>query len=686
MMKTDSIVIVAAVIELLSGASAKGPSVLLHNAASAGIYMPATGIGTGGYCKKPGGTPAFPQCECWWEADCGENVSKAIVNWLNLGGERLDCANSYNNENTVGKAILQSGVKREDVFVTSKIGSSNAMGYEDTIAQAEALVTNYSGYVDLLLVHWPTATAHSREAACNAGSAYNGTECRLSTWRAMLEVWQRGLARAVGVSNYNASMIEEIKAAGLTLPAVDQCHYNPHSRFDDLLQYLKAHNILFNGYSPLGVPDYHSYAKLPGATAKLLDEPVLKRIAAERHATPAQVLLKWQWNKGLVVNPRTFSVAHMKENLAFFSVPLTARDSQDIDLIPQDECTKDSWYECVGPDKPPLATAAARFDATAPSLDFAVIDTHVHIASTTNGLDYLWAKDPGSLSPPQSCPCRPPCACNWTLADYADMSSKSWAVDKVVFCEVDVAPKQWLEEVEWVSRLSRMNQMRAPGTPDIGAIVAQPPPGFGSAPVATYARHLDDLMHASSLVRGLRPSINATSAKTPEMLDALREAGRRNLVIDMNFAAGIDNGLVHELVSQCPATRFVIEHMGGAPVTNASDEAFDTWAHSVRALAALSNVECIQLGGIMSVWGSHGEVDTNSVQKYVGAAINIFGFDRVCFEGNWFFNNWGPPHTDLHVYSTWAAQVKAALASSKATVEQARAVLRANAMRAYRID
>lgn len=132
------------------------------------------------------------------------------------------------------------------------------------------------------------------------------------------------------------------------------------------------------------------------------------------------MLLKWQWNKGVVVNPRTFSVSHMKENLAFFAVPLTAADSQTLDQIPQDVCTKDSWYECVGPEKPPLESIANNddalmprprlptsgdaqigtgktpllFDPTAPNLDFNVIDTHVHLASTTNGLDYLWAKNP----------------------------------------------------------------------------------------------------------------------------------------------------------------------------------------------------------------------------------------------------------------------------------------------------
>ena len=131
----------------------------------------------------------------------------------------------------------------------------------------------------------------------------------------------------------------------------------------------------------------------------------------------------------------------MKENLEFFKINLSAAESATLDATPQDMCTEDSWYECIGPGSLPLfplkpikktPTKETNHGTTSlEPLPFDVVDAHVHLINTDNGIDYLWAVAPESLKPPQHCPCRPPCLCNWTLLDYKATSSSSWNVDKV---------------------------------------------------------------------------------------------------------------------------------------------------------------------------------------------------------------------------------------------------------------
>ena len=118
-------------------------------------------------------------------------------------------------------------------------------------------------YVDLMLIHWPTSPGKSSDPHCQMhGSDYNATACRLASWKALLDLQKQGKARAVGVSNYNVEHLQEIIDAGLPLPSVNQCPYNPYlaSAQADLLAKCKKHDILFNSYSPLGIPDWHQYS------------------------------------------------------------------------------------------------------------------------------------------------------------------------------------------------------------------------------------------------------------------------------------------------------------------------------------------------------------------------------------------------------------------------------------------
>jgi len=314
------------------------------------------------------------------------------------------------------------------------------------------------------------------------------------------------------------------------------------------------------------------------------------------------------------------------------------------------------------------------------AIDFSVVDAHVHIMQTTNGLNYTWAADPNTLTPPQQCPCAPPCACNRSLTGYQRSSSSSWKVEKVVFCEVAVAAEQWLQEARWV-------QTQHPGL--IGAIIAQPPPGFGSGPVSSYEGLLDAAAAEIELLRGLRPQPLVLNLSTVAARQAMEEAGKRGLVIDFTLEEVALDGSIFkallELIADTPNTSYVIEHLANPPGTNTSATALSAWADALHKLAALPNVACLQLGGEVTLWQGQGRVNHTAVASQLQAAIDIFGFDRICFEGNWFFNNWAPPHARLDLYGEWATILLDVLEQRGASMPEKRKVLRENAARIYSI-
>eukprot|EP01084_Bolivina_argentea_P228720 386228_1 len=146
----------------------------LHNAAVPGLTFPWVGLGTGGY----GFNNSVSQPECWSElAGCGERAQKAIIEWLEVGGPRVDDANTYYHQNHTGFALRDTKVPREDFFYLTKVGPPNPLGYEDTMAQVATMkAVLHTRYVDALLIHWPqngkqgsVAPIPSKDAACQTG-------------------------------------------------------------------------------------------------------------------------------------------------------------------------------------------------------------------------------------------------------------------------------------------------------------------------------------------------------------------------------------------------------------------------------------------------------------------------------------------------------------------------------------
>jgi 2,5-diketo-D-gluconate reductase A len=292
----------------LAAAPYKMPSIPLQNAAAPGMTMPALGLGTGAYGNDITNCSAPP--ETWRDGPCAGTVVTAVTAWLSMasaGGVdpvRLDQANSYGDTTTVGQAMAASGLAREKVWLLQKVGNGLAMGYADIQAEFATILSNMSiSYVDTVLIHWPTATARSQEPACNAGAAYNATFCRLETWRALVDIFKAGGARSIGVSNYNVSHLEEIKVAGMPLPAINQIplHLYRSSSQAATVNWCLRHGVVVNAYSPLGVPDYHTFNTSTGMSSKALDDPVLAQVAAAHPGfSPAQVTIAWLWALGYV--------------------------------------------------------------------------------------------------------------------------------------------------------------------------------------------------------------------------------------------------------------------------------------------------------------------------------------------------------------------------------------------------
>jgi diketogulonate reductase-like aldo/keto reductase len=354
------------------------PSFPLFNAAEPGLHLPAQGLGTGFYARGNESYGTYPECGSDPHGDppsppppgCGPNTEKEVYTWLSkTSGRRLDCANSYYNQRYVARAIAQSLVNRSQLFILSKVGPSLPLGYRETIEQTQEILQELqTDYVDSLLVHAPSMNhpaesyvPKSSDPVCNTTNplTYNEKGCRLSTWAAMLVVFNLGLARSIGVSNYNTTHLQEIIDAGMPLPSINQVSFHPYNYRTgraDLLAFCQKNQIQLVGYSSLGALDFHQFPvehESEGATGMsrtLLEDPVITSLARAYNRTPAQILLRWTHQLGVPSNPRSMNETHMTENLEIFSNPFTINDNDmtRIKNLAQDTCIVDpGWGQCV---------------------------------------------------------------------------------------------------------------------------------------------------------------------------------------------------------------------------------------------------------------------------------------------------------------------------------------------------
>lgn len=245
-----------------------------------GLTMPMAGIGT--FLLSP------------------DEAEASCVSALACGYRLIDTANAYVNERAVGRAMKKSGLKREEIFLETKLWPSF---YEQADAVEKTLARLDTDYIDLLLIHQP------------AGNYVAG-------YRLMEKAYKEGKVRAIGLSNFNDAQIKEILSVCEVKPAILQTEVHPYSQEKKLRDYLSGQGIAVQAWYPLGHGD-----------KALIEEPVFSRLARKYGKSNAQIILRWHIQSGIVVIPGSKNPAHIKDNFALFDFALTEEEMSEITAL-----------------------------------------------------------------------------------------------------------------------------------------------------------------------------------------------------------------------------------------------------------------------------------------------------------------------------------------------------------------
>lgn len=256
-----------------------------------GVAMPRLGLGV-------------------WQTAPGPETRAAVTAALRAGYRLVDTARTYRNEEDVGAAVRESGVPRGEVFVTTKLWNSDH-GYDATLrACDESLRRLGLDQLDLYLIHWPVE------------------RLRHDSWRAMERILADGKARSIGVSNYTVRHLEELLSRAKTPPDVNQVELSPFLNQQALLAFCAKAGIQVEAYGPL-------------VRGHKMDHPVVKRVAEAHRRTPAQVLIRWSLQHGLVTIPKSAREERIRENADVFGWELAPADMAALDAL--DEGYRTSW-------------------------------------------------------------------------------------------------------------------------------------------------------------------------------------------------------------------------------------------------------------------------------------------------------------------------------------------------------
>ena len=268
-----------------------------------GVKIPCIGFGT-------------------WQAEEGDIAYNAVMSALKAGYRHIDTAAIYRNEESVGRAIADSGIPREEIFVTTKLWNK-CRSYDLVYSAFERSIGKLGlDYVDLYLIHWPASPA--------AYDNYN--EINLDAWKAMTELYKAGKIKAIGVSNFLPHHLEALMKTEVK-PMVNQIEFHPGYTQPEAVEYCKKNGIVVEGWSPLG-------------SGRVLSDERLKKIAEKYGKSVAQICVRWCLENGVLPLPKSVNEARIIENASVFDFELSAEDKAIIDNF---EIFGESGFH---PDKP----------------------------------------------------------------------------------------------------------------------------------------------------------------------------------------------------------------------------------------------------------------------------------------------------------------------------------------------
>jgi diketogulonate reductase-like aldo/keto reductase len=235
----------------------------------------------------------------------GRVTQNAVKFALSVGYRHVDTARIYGNEADVGEAVRKSGVPREQLFVTTKLWNGD-QGYDSTLRACEASLKRLGfDYLDLYLIHFPVP------------------ETRKESWKAMKMLLEKGECRAIGVSNFTIPHLEDLLEEHALTPAVNQIEFHPFLYQKELLEYCQRKGIQVEAYSPL-------------ARGEKMEHPRLTAVAAKYSKSPAQLMIRWSIQHGLVVIPKSTREERISENSQVFDFEISADDMRSLDSLNED--------------------------------------------------------------------------------------------------------------------------------------------------------------------------------------------------------------------------------------------------------------------------------------------------------------------------------------------------------------
>ncbi|MFV0557683.1 MAG: aldo/keto reductase [Enterococcus sp.] len=254
-----------------------------------GVKIPKVGFGT-------------------WQTPDGDVARESVVAAIKAGYRHIDTAAIYGNEVSVGEGIKESGVAREELFITTKLWNDKHSYELAKEALAESLEKLDLDYVDLYLIHWPNPIDFRADwAGANAGA-----------WKAMEEALAAGKVRAIGISNFKPNHIDALLETATVKPMVNQIFLNPSDMQKEVVAHNDKHGILTEAYSPLG-------------TGKIFEVPELSELAKKYNKTVAQVVLRWSLDHGYLPLPKSVNAERIQENADIFDFELNQEDIAYLD-------------------------------------------------------------------------------------------------------------------------------------------------------------------------------------------------------------------------------------------------------------------------------------------------------------------------------------------------------------------